>query len=48
MRAPLAIGGDGVAAIGSLGLDKPVGAPRFALASIDTAGGDVIETYRRA
>ncbi|HWD59992.1 MAG TPA: bifunctional diaminohydroxyphosphoribosylaminopyrimidine deaminase/5-amino-6-(5-phosphoribosylamino)uracil reductase RibD [Stellaceae bacterium] len=48
MHAPLAIGGDGVPAIATLGLDKLAGAPRFTLAAVETAGGDVIETYRRA
>jgi diaminohydroxyphosphoribosylaminopyrimidine deaminase / 5-amino-6-(5-phosphoribosylamino)uracil reductase len=48
MRAPLAIGGDGVPAIAALGLDGLAGAPRFSLVSSETAGGDVIDTYRRA
>ena len=48
MRAPLAIGGDGLPAIAALGLTALAAAPRFTLASSETAGGDVIETYRRA
>jgi diaminohydroxyphosphoribosylaminopyrimidine deaminase / 5-amino-6-(5-phosphoribosylamino)uracil reductase len=48
MRAPMVIGGDGISAVAALELDKLAGAPRFTLASSETAGGDVIETYRRA
>jgi diaminohydroxyphosphoribosylaminopyrimidine deaminase / 5-amino-6-(5-phosphoribosylamino)uracil reductase len=48
MRAPVAIGGDGLPAVASLDLAALAGAPRFTLLSSDTAGGDVIETYRRA
>ena len=47
MRAPMAIGGDGIAAVAPLGLGDPAAAPRFTLlASEVTAGGDAIETYR--
>ena len=46
MRAPMAIGGDGVPAIAALGLGDLAGAPRFALVSSEIAGGDTIETYR--
>ena len=48
MRAPLVIGNDGVPAIAALDLAVLTGAPRFTLASSEVAGGDVIETYRRA
>jgi diaminohydroxyphosphoribosylaminopyrimidine deaminase/5-amino-6-(5-phosphoribosylamino)uracil reductase len=48
MRAPLVIGGDGVPAVAALELDKLADAPRFTLLSSETAGGDVIDTYRRA
>lgn len=48
MRAPLVIGGDGLPAAGALGLAALAGAPRFTLLSSEIAGGDVIETYRRA
>ena len=48
MRAPLVIGNDGVPAIATLELAALAGAPRFTLVSAETAGGDVIETYRRA
>jgi diaminohydroxyphosphoribosylaminopyrimidine deaminase/5-amino-6-(5-phosphoribosylamino)uracil reductase len=48
MRAPMLIGGDGISAVATLGLSNLAGAPRFALTSSETAGGDVIETYRRA
>jgi len=47
MRAPMLIGGDGISAIAALGLDNLAGAPRFTLTSSETAGGDVIDTYRR-
>lgn len=48
MHAPLALGGDGVAAVAALGLDRLADAPRLELASIQTAGGDIVETYRLA
>ncbi|HVH79009.1 MAG TPA: dihydrofolate reductase family protein, partial [Stellaceae bacterium] len=48
MRAPMVIGDDGIPAIAGLALDKLASAPRFALLSSETAGGDLIETYRRA
>jgi diaminohydroxyphosphoribosylaminopyrimidine deaminase/5-amino-6-(5-phosphoribosylamino)uracil reductase len=48
MRAPLAIGGDGLPAIGGLDLARLAAAPRFAPVSSEAAGDDVIETYRRA
>ena len=48
MRAPMAIGGDGLPAVAALGLEALAGAPRFTLASSDTASGDVIDTYRLA
>ena len=48
MRAPLVIGGDGLPAVAALALDRLAAAPRFALVASETAGGDVIDTYRRA
>lgn len=48
MRAPVVIGGDGIPAIAALALDALAAAPRLALISREIAGGDVIETYRRA
>ena len=48
MRAPMAIGGDGLPAVAALGLEALAGAPRFTLASSETASGDVIDTYRLA
>jgi diaminohydroxyphosphoribosylaminopyrimidine deaminase/5-amino-6-(5-phosphoribosylamino)uracil reductase len=48
MRAPMAIGDDGLPAVAALGLEGLGGAPRFTLMSSETAGGDVIDTYRRA
>jgi diaminohydroxyphosphoribosylaminopyrimidine deaminase/5-amino-6-(5-phosphoribosylamino)uracil reductase len=47
MRAPLAIGGDGIAALGALGLGALADAPRFSLIKSEIAGDDLIETYRR-
>lgn len=48
MRAPLVVGHDGVPAIAALDLPALAAAPRFMLVSGETAGGDVIETYRVA
>ncbi len=47
MRAPLALGGDGIPAIAALGLDKLAAAPRFERLSSEVAGGDFIEMFRR-
>jgi diaminohydroxyphosphoribosylaminopyrimidine deaminase/5-amino-6-(5-phosphoribosylamino)uracil reductase len=47
MRAPLAIGGDGIAALATLGLGALADAPRFVLIASEIAGDDLIETYRR-
>jgi len=48
MRAPTAIGGDGIPAIAALGLAQLADAPRFEQVSSETTGGDVVETYRRS
>jgi diaminohydroxyphosphoribosylaminopyrimidine deaminase/5-amino-6-(5-phosphoribosylamino)uracil reductase len=48
MRAPLVIGNDGLPAVAAVDLAALAAAPRFSLISSETAGGDVIETYRRA
>jgi diaminohydroxyphosphoribosylaminopyrimidine deaminase/5-amino-6-(5-phosphoribosylamino)uracil reductase len=48
MRAPTAIGSDGMPAVAALGLEALAAAPHFTLVSSETAGGDVIDTYRRA
>jgi diaminohydroxyphosphoribosylaminopyrimidine deaminase/5-amino-6-(5-phosphoribosylamino)uracil reductase len=50
MRAPVAIGGDGIAALAALGLGLGAlaDAPRFTLIASEIAGGDLIDTYRRA
>jgi diaminohydroxyphosphoribosylaminopyrimidine deaminase/5-amino-6-(5-phosphoribosylamino)uracil reductase len=48
MRAPLAIGGDGIPAVAALGIDELAAAPRFQLISSETVGGDLIDSYRRA
>jgi diaminohydroxyphosphoribosylaminopyrimidine deaminase/5-amino-6-(5-phosphoribosylamino)uracil reductase len=47
MRAPMAIGGDGLPAVAVLGVEALTAAPRFTLILSETAGGDVIDTYRR-
>jgi diaminohydroxyphosphoribosylaminopyrimidine deaminase / 5-amino-6-(5-phosphoribosylamino)uracil reductase len=47
MRAPMAIGGDGVPAVAPLGLEALSFAPRFELMTSEAADGDLIETYRR-
>ncbi len=47
-RAPLAIGGDGLPAIGALGLDRVADAPRFIRRAIGPADDDVAELYVRA
>ncbi len=39
--APLLLGGDGLAAVGPLGVDHPDSAPRFAVDSVTPLGGDV-------
>ncbi len=46
-RATAVIGGDGVAAIAGLGLDKVADAPRFERVSVTAVGEDVLETYAR-
>lgn len=47
MRAPLAVGGDGIPGIGTLGLGTLSAAPHFEPMSSQMAGSDLIETYRR-
>ncbi|HTR86809.1 MAG TPA: bifunctional diaminohydroxyphosphoribosylaminopyrimidine deaminase/5-amino-6-(5-phosphoribosylamino)uracil reductase RibD [Reyranella sp.] len=42
------LGGDGRSAVGALGLDRLDFAPRFTLMSTRVAGGDTLETWRRA
>lgn len=44
-RAPILLGGDGVAAIGDLHVAGPDAAPRFVLERTRTLGDDVWETY---
>lgn len=46
-RAPFAIGGDGLAAIGPLGLDRVADAPRFLRRSVTSADDDLAELYVR-
>lgn len=47
-RAPLAIGGDGLAAIGPLGLERVADASRFVRRSVWTVDDDLAELYVRA
>jgi diaminohydroxyphosphoribosylaminopyrimidine deaminase/5-amino-6-(5-phosphoribosylamino)uracil reductase len=42
------IGGDGIAAVAALGLDKLDRAPRFVRGSLEPCGEDVLETWSRA
>lgn len=46
-RAPLVIGGDGLAGIGPLGLDRVANAPRFVRRQICAVDDDVAELYVR-
>jgi len=47
MRAPGILGGDGLAAIADLGLDKLTAMRRFDLRAAQMIDGDSLETYRR-
>lgn len=47
-RAPLMLGGDGVAAVGPLALGRLAEAHRFARVDLAEAGGDLLEAYERA
>jgi diaminohydroxyphosphoribosylaminopyrimidine deaminase/5-amino-6-(5-phosphoribosylamino)uracil reductase len=42
------IGGDGIAAVAALGLEKLDRAPRFVRAALEPCGEDVLETWGRA
>ncbi len=44
-RGPSVIGGDGVAAVAALGLDRVSAAPRFRLTDARPAGADIVEIY---
>lgn len=46
-RGPSIIGGDGLAALASLGVDVLSDAPRYTRAAVREAGADILETYRR-
>ncbi len=46
-RAPLVMGGDGIAAIAALGVIEPGAAPRLRADGIEAVGEDLLETYRR-
>ncbi len=47
-RAPLVMGGDGLPALASLGVDNPDEAPRFSLMKRQALGADLMECYSRA
>ena len=47
-RAPLALGGDGLAGIAPLGLGRLADAARFRLTAVRPLGDDVLETYERS
>ena len=46
-RAPMVVGGDGLPAIGALGLDRVAEAPRFLCRDISRIDDDVVELYQR-
>ena len=46
-RAPLVLGGDGLAAADALGLARLADAPRFRRVDVETVGDDILETYAR-
>jgi diaminohydroxyphosphoribosylaminopyrimidine deaminase/5-amino-6-(5-phosphoribosylamino)uracil reductase len=46
-RAPMLLGGDGLAAVDPLRAATPVDAPRFVRQGCTVLGEDVLETYRR-
>jgi len=46
-HAPRIIGGDGIAAVAPLGLERLAGAPGFVRTGVQEVGDDVLETYRR-
>jgi diaminohydroxyphosphoribosylaminopyrimidine deaminase/5-amino-6-(5-phosphoribosylamino)uracil reductase len=46
VHAPMLIGGDGIPAVGALGLDDLAGAPRFERIALASVGDDVLETFR--
>ena len=46
-RAPLVLGGDGLAAADALGLVRLAGAPRFRPVDVEKLGDDTLETYAR-
>lgn len=45
-RAPILIGGDGVAAVAGLGIVTPDAAPRFETLTIERIGDDIVESLR--
>jgi diaminohydroxyphosphoribosylaminopyrimidine deaminase / 5-amino-6-(5-phosphoribosylamino)uracil reductase len=46
-HAPGVIGGDGVAAVGGLGLERVADMPRLRRRSVEPVGADLVETYGR-
>lgn len=47
-RAPMLLGGDGLSAIGALGLTKIDAAPKFRLFATEKVGPDCLDIYHRA
>ncbi|MEO1028822.1 MAG: RibD family protein [Pseudomonadota bacterium] len=47
-RAPILLGGDGLSAIGALGLTKIDAAPKFRLFATEKVGPDCLDIYHRA
>lgn len=47
-HAPLILGGDGLAGVAALGLEKLAAAPRFRLVSQSQVGQDLLESYEKA
>jgi diaminohydroxyphosphoribosylaminopyrimidine deaminase/5-amino-6-(5-phosphoribosylamino)uracil reductase len=47
-RGPSIIGGEGIAAIGALGLQRVADAPEFELTDLRKIGPDTLESYRRS
>ncbi len=46
-QAPMALGGDGIAAIGPLGLERVADAPRFIRQTVQAADDDLVATFVR-
>ena len=46
-RAPILIGGDGIPAIGAMGLNAMADASHWSIAATERIGQDILETYSR-